>query len=92
MNYFANRLMRDERSNPIISCSESDRFPLSVCEHMDGTFSIEWSETDAGTKIFNDWSEEDFIQCIIRGCEDEIVLDIEMNMDSQYGTDPEVKP
>lgn len=90
MNYFANRLMQDQRSNPIISCSESDLFPLSVCEHMDGTFSIEWSETDSVTRIFNDWSQEDFIQCIVQGCENAMSLEIEMNMDSQYGSSSEV--
>ena len=92
MNYFANRLMKDERYNPIISSYESDRFPLSVCEHMDGTCSVEWSETDSGTKVLNDWSQEDFIRCIARSLEDETVLSIELNMYNEYEADSEVKP
>ena len=74
--FFPNRLMNDERQNPVVSRSESDFFPLSVAEHADGTFSIEWDEHDPATKIFNDWTSDDFIAMIRCQLDDSIAMHV----------------
>ena len=68
--------MENTEISSVISESESNLYPLAVCEHEDGTFSIEWDENDPVTSMFNDWSQEDFIEMIRRGVEDEIGLKI----------------
>jgi len=37
---------------------------IEVTENQDGTFTISWDENDPQEKIFNDWTEEDFINAI----------------------------
>jgi len=54
----------DEASNKVISSKESDHWPLAVNEYENGTFSIEWDEFHPVTSIFNDWTNEDFLNSI----------------------------
>lgn len=42
---------------------------ISVTENTDGTFTFDWDENDPKEKVLNDWSEEDFIECIRSHCE-----------------------
>lgn len=37
---------------------------IEVKELEDNTFEISWDENDPLEKILNDWTEEDFINCI----------------------------
>lgn len=53
-----------EESSPIVASFESDHWPMAVHEHEDGTFSIEWDEFHPVTSIFNDWTQEDFVNAI----------------------------
>lgn len=42
---------------------------MKVIENKDGTFTIEWDEKDPIESVFNDWTEEDFIQVITEAAE-----------------------
>jgi len=37
---------------------------IQVTENEDKTFTISWDETSPTESIFNDWTEEDFINAI----------------------------
>ena len=37
---------------------------LNVTENGDGSFTIEWNEHDDREKMYNDWSDEDFLNVI----------------------------
>jgi hypothetical protein len=43
---------------------------ISVIENTDGTFTIDWDQNDPKEKILNDWTEEDFIECLRSHCEE----------------------
>jgi len=45
---------------------------ISVIENTDGTFTIDWDKEDPKESILNDWTEEDFIECIRSHCEEVI--------------------
>lgn len=40
---------------------------LNVTENGDGSFTIEWNEHDDREKMYNTWSEEDFLNAITSG-------------------------
>lgn len=40
---------------------------MNVTENGDGSFTIEWDENDDREKMYNDWSEEDFLNAITSG-------------------------
>jgi len=42
---------------------------IEVTEETNGTFTISWDENDPLESIFNDWTEEDFIQVITEAAE-----------------------
>jgi len=37
---------------------------MKVTEEQDGSFTIDWDPNDPVESVFNEWTEEDFIQCI----------------------------
>ena len=37
---------------------------IEVTDHNDGTFTISWDENDPLESVFNDWTEEDFLQML----------------------------
>jgi len=37
---------------------------MDVKEEEDGTFTITWDENDPVERVFNDWTEQDFIDVI----------------------------
>ena len=37
---------------------------MKVIEESDGSFTVDWDPNDPVESVFNDWTEEDFIQCI----------------------------
>jgi hypothetical protein len=43
---------------------------ISVTENSDGTFTIDWDQNDPQEKVLNDWTEEDFIECLRSHCEE----------------------
>jgi hypothetical protein len=43
---------------------------ISVIENTDGTFTIDWDQNDPKEKVLNDWTEEDFIECLRSHCEE----------------------
>jgi hypothetical protein len=45
---------------------------ISVIENSDGTFTIDWDQEDPKESVLNDWTEEDFIECIRSHCEEVI--------------------
>jgi hypothetical protein len=48
-------------SNPV----ETDHdFPLSVIEEDDGSLALEWDRDHPITSVFNDWTEQDFIDML----------------------------
>jgi hypothetical protein len=72
MNYFPNRLMADNRQRVPLGTSVSEDRKMSVTEFNDGTFDIEWDETDPALSLLNDWTEDDFIETIKQAAEEEI--------------------
>ena len=38
---------------------------ISVTENDDGSFNISWDENDPAESIFNDWTEQDFIDYLM---------------------------
>ena len=42
---------------------------IEVTEETNGTFTISWDENDPLERVFNDWTEEDFIQVITEAAE-----------------------
>ena len=43
---------------------------IGCVENEDGTFTISWDENDPIESMFNDWSEQDFIDLLWRRCEE----------------------
>ena len=41
---------------------------IEVTERENGWFDISWDENDPLESIFNTWTEQDFIDCIMEGC------------------------
>lgn len=41
---------------------------LEVKEKEDGSFDISWDPNDPVESVFNTWTEEDFINCIMDAC------------------------
>jgi hypothetical protein len=41
---------------------------IDVKEIEDGTFEISWDENDPYESIFNDWTEQDFINLLMEYC------------------------
>lgn len=46
------------------SKSKSD-VPVSITWEEDGSMTIEWDETHPVTSVLNDWTERDFVDCLI---------------------------
>jgi hypothetical protein len=42
---------------------------IEVTEKEDGSFDISWDEHNPVESILNTWTEQDFIDCIKKGCE-----------------------
>ena len=42
---------------------------IQVTENDDGSFTIEWDETDPVESMMNDWTNEDFVQVITDAAE-----------------------
>ena len=42
---------------------------IEVTDHNDGTFTISWDENDPLESVFNDWTEEDFLQMLTEQAE-----------------------
>lgn len=38
---------------------------MKVTENENGSFTIEWDPNDELERAFNDWTEQDFIDCIV---------------------------
>lgn len=43
---------------------------IDVKQENDGSLTIYWDENDPIESVLNDWTEEDFIQCIMQKCEE----------------------
>lgn len=43
---------------------------LSVHEESDRSFTIEWDENDPVESVFNTWTEQDFIDAIVKKAEE----------------------
>jgi hypothetical protein len=41
---------------------------IDVKEREDGSFDISWDENDPVESILNTWTEQDFIDCIMKEC------------------------
>jgi hypothetical protein len=41
---------------------------IDVKENEDGSFTISWDPNDAVESIFNTWTEQDFIDAIMKRC------------------------
>lgn len=41
---------------------------IDVKEHEDGSFTISWDENDPVESIMNTWTEQDFIDVIMKRC------------------------
>ncbi len=41
---------------------------IDVKEEQDGSFTISWDENDPLESMFNTWTEQDFIDCIMKRC------------------------
>lgn len=41
---------------------------INVQENEDGTFTISWDENDPVESMFNTWTEQDFIDCLMEYC------------------------
>jgi len=53
---------------------------IDVKENDDGSFTISWDENDPSESIFNDWTEQDFIDAIQSHLD---MLSLEENNDSE---------
>ena len=42
---------------------------IDVKEEKDGSFTISWDENNPTESILNTWTEQDFIDCIMKECE-----------------------
>jgi hypothetical protein len=36
---------------------------ITVTDNPDGSFTIGWDENDPVERVFNDWTEDDFVRC-----------------------------
>jgi hypothetical protein len=43
---------------------------IDVKENEDGSFTISWDPNDAVESVFNTWTEQDFIDAIMKRCEE----------------------
>lgn len=43
---------------------------INVKEEDDGSLTISWDENDPIESILNDWTEEDFLNCILDKCKE----------------------
>ena len=41
---------------------------IDVQENEDGSFTISWDENDPSESIFNTWTDQDFINCLMSYC------------------------
>ena len=41
---------------------------IQVTERENGWFDISWDENDPLESMFNTWTQQDFIDCIMEGC------------------------
>lgn len=57
--------------------TSSHMYPISVVENENGSFTIEWDETDPVTSQMNTWTKEDFRVAITAGLEDELMMLLE---------------
>lgn len=58
---------------PTTSKSMSDaEFPLYVTEEEDGSLTFTWDENHPVTCVFNDWTEEDFIEMLLEAAKETI--------------------
>lgn len=53
---------------PWMNDMTEEEFPFFVTEEDDGSFTIAWDEKHHVTSIFNEWTEEDFKDMILKGC------------------------
>jgi hypothetical protein len=49
---------------------DDPEFPFSATEEADGSLAFEWDEWHPVTSVFNDWSEDDFINMLSDACSD----------------------
>ena len=54
---------------------------IDVTENGNGSFTISWDENDPLESMFNDWTEQDFIDCLMERCKDVL------SQESYGGTD-----
>ena len=57
-----------------MSTYTSPDFPLSVTDHGNGSFTLDWDENDPTTAPLNEWAEEDFLRAISQGIDDELFI------------------
>ena len=62
-------------------CMTSFFMAINCVENEDGSFTISWDENDPVESMLNDWTEKDFIDCLMQRC-DEI-----LEKESYGGTD-----
>ncbi len=43
---------------------------IDCIENEDGSLTISWDENDPKESLFNTWSEQDFIDCIMDKCKE----------------------
>lgn len=48
---------------------------IDVKQEEDSSFTIYWDQNDPIESILNDWTEEDFIQCIMQRCEEALAAE-----------------
>jgi hypothetical protein len=56
---------------------EDNKFPMTVTETEDGGFIIEWDGSHPVTSIFNEWTEQDFINMLDLACRDALEPEID---------------
>lgn len=54
--------------SPWMNDMTEEEFPFFVTEEEDGSLTFAWDEKHPVTSIFNDWTEEDFKNMILKGC------------------------
>lgn len=56
---------------------------MKVTEKEDGSFDIEWDPNDPVEHVFNDWTEQDFIDVIMKAANEVIDKHSEQQNDEQ---------
>lgn len=50
-----------------------DDLPFAVTENANGSFTFDWDENHPVTSLFNNWTEEDWLDAISKGLQEQIL-------------------